>query len=229
MKVEVNEVGHERTRIVIIDDFMEKAAQVVDTAEAMAPFPHIADNYYPGLRRIIRPGELAYQYAEFVCANLVPVLKEVYGLVGFRLTEASFSMVTQRPPNIEMLQRVPHFDTFDPLEFAILHYLSATPQGGTGFYRHRRTGFECLSQARYPQYQAGIDADLQAYGPPAAAYMSGSTKSFERIAHVEGVFNRLAIYPGALLHSGDIPADFDFSADVRQGRLTGNIFVTGRP
>jgi hypothetical protein len=39
--------------------------------------------------------------------------------------------------------------------------------------------------------------------------------------------DRLIIYHSTLLHSGVIPPDMNFSADPRQGRLTGNLFVRG--
>jgi hypothetical protein len=45
---------------------------------------------------------------------------------------------------------------------------------------------------------------------------------------VEAVPDRLIMYHGSLLHSGVIPAGMSFSADPREGRLTGNFFLIGR-
>jgi hypothetical protein len=56
-------------------------------------------------------------------------------------------------------------------------------------------------------------------------FTTETSDRYERIFHVEGRFNRLVIYQGAILHSGDIPHDFAFSSDPRAGRLTGNIFI----
>ena len=225
MKVLVTEIGQERTKVVIIDDFVANPHAVIEQAAALAPFPQIADNYYPGVRRMLRQGEAAYHYVRSVCGVLPPVLQRVYGVMRFHVREASFSMVTQRPETTQLIQRVPHFDTLNPADFAVLHYLSPTPFGGTGFYRHRRTGFERVSQARYQLYLDALDEDLRAYGPPEARYITGSSPAFERLGGSEGRFNRLIIYPGALLHCADIDPSFTFASDPRTGRLTGNIFI----
>ena len=46
-------VGAGRSPVVVVDDFSGRLPAIVDLAAAMAPFPRIAGNYYPGLRRII--------------------------------------------------------------------------------------------------------------------------------------------------------------------------------
>lgn len=223
--VAIKEIGNEKGRVVVIDDFMANAGQVVDIAASLAPFPQVANHYYPGQRRIVMPEEPAFQYIDYVCHQIAPLLRQAYGVERFRITEAGFSMVTQAPQDIQMIQRVPHFDTFNPKDFAILHYLSQPEKGGTGFYRHKRTGFEIMTEARHPAFREALDEDVRAYGEPEVAYISGSTPAFERIAHFDGHFNRMLIYQGALLHSGQIPDGFDFDPDPRKGRLTGNIFL----
>ena len=67
--------------------------------------------------------------------------------------------------------------------------------------------------------------DIKHYGPP-KGYIQGSTPIFEQIAQIEGLYNRVVVYPNSLLHSGRIPPGFDFSSDPTQGRLTANLFVT---
>lgn len=227
MNIDVQEIGSERSRVIIIDDFMPNPAEVVDMAAALAPFPEVANHYYPGGRRLVMPSEPAFQYIDHVCRQISPLMREVFGVARFSITEAGFSMVTRRPEDIQVIQRIPHFDNFDLNNFAVLHYLSRPEKGGTGFYRHRRTGFEVMNAARHPLFRAGLDADWKAYGPPPVAYIDDSTPAFERIAACEGHFNRLLIYQGAVLHSGLVPPDFDFSRDPRQGRLTGNLFLHG--
>ncbi len=225
MKVTTHDIGAERSRVVVIDDFMANAGQVVDMAASLAPFPEVANHYYPGRRRLVTPDEVAFQYFDYICDVIAPMLNQLFGVPRFRITEAGFSVVTQRPADIQMIQRVPHFDTFDLSNFAVLHYLSRPDKGGTGFYRHRRTGFEMITAERHPTFRDGLDEDARAYGPPAVAYIDDSTEAFERIANFEGHFNRMLIYQGALLHSGQIPAGFDFDPDPRKGRLTGNLFL----
>ncbi len=229
MQVTVTRVGREQTPVAIVDDFMPQPQQAVDMAASLAPFPPIDHNYYPGQRRLIRRDEPAHAYTASVCSALPQLMHEVFGVARFHVKEASFSIVTLRPQDTQLIQRVPHFDTLDAGDFAILHYLTDPPQGGTGFYRHRRTGYERLSQPRYAPYLAALDQDLAEYGPPAPAYITQSSPAFEQIGRCDGLFNRVVIYQGALLHCAEIDRDFAFDADPRKGRLTGNIFIRALP
>ena len=47
------EVGHEKNRIIVVDDFMDHPEALVRQAETMAPFPNETTTYYPGVRRRI--------------------------------------------------------------------------------------------------------------------------------------------------------------------------------
>jgi hypothetical protein len=125
---------------------------------------------------------------------------------------------------LQPLQRLPHFDSPDDLQLAVLHYLSPVDQGGTSFYRHRSTGFESLSNERSARYAAALDADVRAQGPSPTAYINGDSPMFERIASFAGEFNRVLVYRSVSLHSADIASDFRFEADPRRGRLTANLF-----
>lgn len=233
MAVQVYEVGREGCRVAVIDGFLSNPDQVVQLASDMAPFPDIEDNYYPGLRRLIRPEEAAFAYVDATCGAIAPILKQLWGVERFRITEASFSMVTRRPEETQLIQRVPHYDSFDPHQFAVLHYLSRAPMGGTAFYCHSRSGFEMMTQARDEAYRAALNKDLEVLGPPEAGYFNETTQAWEKIGEIGWQFNRLLIYQGALFHSGIIPDDFGFSPDPLRGRLTGNIFLqatqTGAP
>ena len=54
--------------------------------------------------------------------------------------------------------------------------------------------------------------------------MVGDTRYFERIHAVEAARDRLIIYRGNALHSGDITSRTVLSEDPRRGRLTINGF-----
>ena len=58
----------------------------------------------------------------------------------------------------------------------------------------------------------------------ARGYMCGSNAWFERVLSVEPRWNRMIVYPGTVLHSGDIASPRLLSDDPRQGRLTINGF-----
>lgn len=223
MKPELLHFGEGRHPVVTIDDFTGDAAGWRDLAAAMAPFPANRGTYYPGLRR--RVGEAdgdAFERVRALLADAAPYIGGGFDLAGFDLIEASFSMVTTRPDALGLPQRVPHFDSPDPDYLALLLYLSDTP--GTAFYRQRSTGIERVTRDNLSTF-------VEAARPESAemrGYIRASTPQFEQIGAVAGLSDRLVIYRGALLHSGIIPEDMNFSIDPRRGRLTLNLFVQGR-
>ncbi len=221
-------MGEEQVPVVVIDNFFEDPEHIIDLAVDVAPFPRQEGHYYPGVRHRILPNDTArFGYIEAVCQALGPLMHEVYGLSRYEITDAGFSLVTMQPDALGPLQRVPHFDHADGEGFAIIHYLSRHPGGGTAFYRHDRTGFETLSMERLDVYGPARAQDLEAFGQ-AQGYHSGDANGFTELGMVEARFNRAAIYPGNVLHSGVIPPDFAFSPDPRRGRLTANVFVRAR-
>jgi len=225
LNAKVHSIGDEGCKILIVDNLVPDARPLVDLAARMAPFPRPEGILYPGLRRYVdaRDREAA-AYVAYVCRILAPLLDEAFGIGRFGVDNAAFSLATRRPNETVPFMRVPHYDGTDQKAFAILHYLSRIPQGGTAFYRHRRTGFECISPGRAAAYQTGALLDFAEYGVP-EGYIGASTEAFERIFEVEGVFNRCLVYSGAMLHSGQFASTASFSPDPRRGRLTGNIFV----
>ena len=207
----------------VIDNFTGNVDAIVEIAAALAPFPQNEDSFYPGVRRYItKEDEVAFAYAVRVLQAVGPFVGGAFGYDSFDWTEASFSMVTTPPDRLTPPQRAPHFDSSDPADLAVLHYLSDTE--GTAFYRHRLTGIEQVDDANKDL--------LILHSRPAALIASGyvrdSDPDYERIGHVEGVADRLVIYRGSLLHSGIIPPGAVLSDDPRQGRLTANLFVYGR-
>ncbi len=227
MAATVHEIGAEKNCVLVVDDFMDDPHLLIAQAKAMAPFKAERETYYPGLRRFITLEDRdSEDHVNEALEALAPLIGQVFGVRTFAPTEASFCLVTRRPEDLTPGQRLPHYDSHDPNVFAALHYLSpdAAVQGGTSFYRHRATGFERIGPDRADAYEQARRREIGAHGPPPARYMNGSTDQFERIARFDGQFNRLLIYRGSILHSGDIPDGFAYSADPAAGRLTCNIF-----
>lgn len=222
----VEEIGRERNRVLVVDDFLDEPQTMISQATAMAPFKPEEGGYYPGLRRAIglEDGDAGVHLRQSL-QTLAPLMGQVFGVRAFNLLRAGFCLVTQRPDELDSWQRLPHIDQTDPGHFALLHFLSPTPQGGTNFFRHRRTGFERVSPDREPIYATARKAEMKANGAPPVAYFNDSDQDFERIARFEGIYNRLLVYRGSLLHSGYIPEGFAFSPDPALGRLTCNIFI----
>ena len=225
MVARIQEIGRERNKVLVVDDFMDEPHLLIAQAVAMAPFPQERETYYPGLRRMITPADIdTDRHVNESLEALAPLIGQVFGVTAFEVTEACFSLVTKAPEALSQAQRIPHYDSTNGNFLAVLHYLSPTPQGGTSFYRHRATGFERITPERESAYALTRSRE-NLDRPP--AYFADSDGDFERIARFEARYNRLLIYRGSLLHSGDIPEDFSFSADPATGRLTCNLFLQG--
>ena len=217
----VNRIGAEAEPVVVIDDFAAEPQSLTDRAAADSFSPRGV--HYPGIRAPVQPAYLAERLDV-----LEPVLRGVFGLGrGAELAESAFSLVTTPPGELTPIQRLPHFDTTDGKRLALLHYLCGPEKGGTAFYRHRTTGYETVSHERLDTYDAALRTDVAKHGVP-HGYTRASGPIFEQTANVEARFNRMVIYRSRTLHSGQIPDDFTFSTDPRQGRLTVNIFLQGR-
>ena len=226
MDIQLLELGNEANKVLVIDQLVPQPESIIGLASHLAPFPDVSSNFYPGMRHLITPQQTeAFEYVTKTCHLIAPYLSTHLGIGGFHIREASFSLVTQTPDKLQPIQCIPHYDTLDHKHFAILHYLHPTNMGGTGFYRHKRTGFERLSEGRYGLYKRALDLDLDRYGEPAKIYMRQSTQAWENIGEVEWLYNRIVVYQGAMFHTGLISEGFEFNSDPKQGRLTGNIFI----
>ena len=226
MKPELRRVGKESSPVVVIDEFSGRLDEVLELAETLGPYPSLKGNYYPGLRRIIEPADVANGYVERTCRDAAQFIAGAFDVDGFNLLEASFSMVTTAPSQLSSPQRAPHFDSTDPKYYALLHYLRVPDASGTAFYRQRSTGIERVTEANMARFITTAEREAALLAPD-SGYISGSDQFFEQISAVEAVPDRLLIYQGGLLHSGIIPPTMSFSADPRSGRLTANLFVRG--
>lgn len=227
MPVKVSEIGLDKSKIVTIRDLVKSPDELVDLACALQPFPDESKmNLYPGLRRYFTKADKnAAVYVDSVLHSIAPLMQQIYGVNGFRLVNASFSMVTKTLAQMSPIQRAPHYDSSNPNFFAILHYLSPMPNGGTNFYRHRSTKIERINPNNEANYQSVLDSQFNSQNTNAAQTGFERENWFEKIGDVTGEYNQLAIYQGCLLHSGDINADFTPNSDPRKGRLTANIFI----
>jgi hypothetical protein len=213
--------------VVVIDEFSGNAEAVAKLADELAPFPQVSNNYYPGVRGEIDESQAeAFAYVQHTCREASQFIAGAFGVNGFRLLRASFSLVTKQPSELLPPQRVPHFDSTDPKYYALLHYLRVPEGSGTAFYRQRTTGIERVTETNQSAFVRTAQAEV-AQLPANSGYIRGSNDLFEQIGVVEAVADRLIIYQGSLLHSGIIPQDMTFSPDPRVGRLTANFFLRG--
>ncbi len=227
MKPELLRFGTSQSPVVVIDDFSGRLDDILGLADALAPYPRLSGNFYPGLRRVIEPADRAANaYVEQTCRDAGQFIAGAFDVPGFSLLEASFSLVTTAPADLSPPQRAPHFDSTDPKYYALLHFLRVPKASGTAFYRQRSTGIEQVTAANVARFVAAAERDAEQL-PPGSGYIGGSDDYFEQIGAVEAVQDRLLIYQGCLLHSGIIPRGMRFSPDPKAGRLTANLFVRG--
>jgi hypothetical protein len=217
-------IGAEREPVLLVEGAMNRVEDLVDYAASEVAFEPVwgPSGGYPGLRA---PAPL--DYVEALVRALDPAIRRAFGLERVKLAraECSFSLVTLPPERLAPLQRIPHVDTTDPLQFALLHYLCDARHGGTAFYRHRATGFESLTPERRPAYEAVRSTELCEVP---SAYIDGDSPHYERTAAFDAAFDRILVYRSRTFHSGRIAAGQALSEDPRQGRLTANIFINYR-
>ena len=219
-------VGSSNEPILIADNVLQSPQTLIEVASQQVRFsPAWSESGgYPGHR-----ANMPADYVTTMVDAFSSVVQQAFGLRGVMLDSAScnFSLVTQRQEDLLPLQRVPHVDTTNPLQFAFLHYLCDETWGGTAFYRHRSSQLEILTPDAINEYVATRDREIARH-EPAAGYVRGSTDAYDQIGHVDAKFNRMVIYRSCLLHSGQILRPHDLSLDPRNGRLTANVFVNYR-
>lgn len=216
-------VGREREPVLVIDNVLRDPAALVETIAQTCAFHPMkpGGNFYPGLRAPAPPA-----YVRDLCAALRPLVGASFGVPprGVARITCALSLLTLKPEELVLAQRLPHFDAADGGQIAVLHYLCDASHGGTAFYRHRSSGFEAITPERVDPYVAALEAELAATPPP-QAYVAGDTPLFEQIGAVEARFDRLVVYRSRLLHSGSPGLDGNLSPDPRRGRLTANTFL----
>ena len=212
-------VGEEALPVLIVDDFLGSPELLVEYAAQHCAFEGVSDTFYPGARAPVPP---IYSFA--VRAFLGDAIGEAFGLAGSPGELSHFSLVTTAPAALSVPQRMPHYDSTNPKQLAVLHYLCGAHHGGTSFYRHRRTRFECIGDSRAAKYARAVKEDLAAFGSRAPKYIDGDDPMYERTASFAAAFNRVLVYRSIDLHSADLSPGFHFDANPRSGRLTANTF-----
>jgi hypothetical protein len=219
-------IGSEREPVLVVEGVLANPQSLIDYAASEVAFAPAwtSTGGYPGVRA---PAPL--NYVNQLVRRLDPLLRQAFALEAVKLAraECSLSMVTLPPERLTQQQQVPHVDTVDPLQFAILQYLCGPEHGGTAFYRHRATGFETLTPERMEKYDRQRSDELRE-GTARPDYIRGDDDHFVQHARFESRFDRVIVYRSRTLHSGQIGADAALIDDPRKGRLTANIFVNYR-
>lgn len=213
-------IGAEQAPLLVIENFIADPERLVRRA-ASRQFT-VPSRFYPGIRT-----EAPLSYRQLIESRLKDVLFRHFGLQGasLRFSMSHYSLVTTSPEKLTAIQRIPHVDSLNGNGLATIHYLFKTNLGGTAFYRHRKTGFEYLDEARADTYFRSLEAENDGPDMPVAEYINGDTALFEQVAMEEGIFNRMLVYRRNSLHSACIAKDFVPDANPLTGRLSINCFI----
>lgn len=145
----VERFGAELCPVVILDDYLLDTAALMDEAEH-AYFGPPPGGFYFGLN-----APLPQAYVIALVKALRPTLDSVFGVAAASDIQLMgyFALAVHSAEDLQPVQRVPHYDTSDPGQLALLHYLCGSGQGGTGFYRHDATGFETINETRRARFR----------------------------------------------------------------------------
>lgn len=174
----------------LVDNIYRDPARVRNTALGLSYEPGTA--HYPGRVARLPPGDapvIAFlrKVLALVNRHYLPHLPAFQGgrrLTAIRSIDTDFAIMDLHPEELSPQQRRPHIDAV-PL-FGLI-YLNEVDRGGTLFFRSKT---DAMSPAVHQGYQVASDEQVQLCG------------------RIEGRFNRLAIYPGFMLHSGEVKGDW---------------------
>jgi hypothetical protein len=210
-------VGRQGVAVIRID----AALQDPDAVAALgysASYSEDRSNLYPGMR-----APMPESFSAAFRAWLTPILHRNGVLEADRAVyrdTSFFSVVTTPSEDLLPIQRIPHYDSTDPDLLAAVIYLCGPRFSGTSFYRHKRTGYEEITAANQKNYQLALDNDMRVHGPPRREYVNGDTPLFEVVFSSELKFNSAIVYPGRMLHAGNIDRQLSRPLDKSEWRLT---------
>ncbi|MCW8125591.1 DUF6445 family protein [Microbulbifer halophilus] len=226
MAIQTLEIGDEKRKVMIVDDFLENPEELVAFAKeaTFAPWPMAAERKgYPGVR-----AAAPEDHSRLIMDRIDPLVREQFQVPlsdKLKIHQETLNLITVPEEELGPLQRAPHFDTSNPRLFAVLLYLCDESHGGTGFYRHKSTGYESITPERCEHYLDCCYIEFNKYRRP-KKYCSESDDLFSRIGFIPARFNRLVVYRGVMLHSANILGEKSISFCPATGRLTANLFVT---
>ena len=215
-------VGRERTPVIIFDDVLVYAKEIASYVAGNAPFQK-DDGFYPG-----QQSTMLAPHIQALLKLAVPKIVKEYAVPSGKsvvVDSAFYSFISTPEKDLVPQQCRPHRDGEFSLRFAVMQYLGQGEFGGTGFFRHKPTGFEKVTESRREEYVKALTIHERAEAENEPRYFTRSVEQFELIADVEYRPNRVVVYPGNLLHSGLITPGRDVQVRPELARLTANVFV----
>jgi hypothetical protein len=210
-------IGRRGIKVNVIDNVLHDPHGVaaLGFAESYAADP---SNLYPGVR-----AAMPEHFSTSFRAWLTPILQRSGMLESNQAIACDtsfFSVVTTASNDLLPIQCIPHYDSTDPTLLAAVIYLCGPRFGGTAFYRHRRTGYEEITEENVSNYQLALNSDMRIHGAPPKNYVNGDSLLFETVFSNELKFNSAIVYPARILHAAKIEKPFHPPKDRSEWRLT---------
>lgn len=220
--VRLRRIGREAQPLMVVDNVLADPDAMIAAAKR-AHFYVPEHTKYPGSN-----AALPEDYYQTVVTALRGPIEAAFGLPRDAWVKffGFFALASMSADQAEPIQKIPHYDTVNPGRLAMVHYLCRGDWGGTGFFRHRTTGFESVDAVRQAGYVAAARPELEAAS--LTGYADVDTANYELIDEAEMVFNRLIIYRTHMLHSG-LLSRARLNDDPAAGRLTANGFIEAMP
>lgn len=210
-------VGRRAITLIQIEDVLEDPESMVALGCAQS-YVQDRSNLYPGLR-----APVPESFSTAFRAWLTPILQHNGMLAtgqSIQHDSSFFSVVTTASAALLPIQCIPHYDSSDPNLLAAVIYLCDARFSGTSFYRHRRTGYEEITAENQANYRLALDYDMRTHGAPPRQYMNGNSLLFETTFSNPLKFNSAIVYPGRILHAGNIRSPFAPPREQSEWRLT---------
>ena len=216
-EVKLVRIGRRGIKVSVIDNVLHDPEGVAALGFAQS-YAEDHGNLYPGLRAAM-PDSFSTSFR----AWLTPILQRNGVLGGNQAISRDtsfFSVVTTASKDLLPIQCIPHYDSTDPDLFAAVIYLCDKRFSGTAFYRHRKTGYEEITQENLGNYKLALNNDLRIHGAPQKDYINGDSLLFETIFSNELKFNSAIVYPARILHAAKIEKQFNPPKERNEWRLT---------
>jgi len=217
---------------VIVDDFLKNPDELVQFASQHAgefTHPNIG---FPGVQTRVDDAAMK-DIHRFIRSKMSRQYGFMRGRIGIR---SLLSLVTLQPEALHPLQRICHIDpNAEPgrAKYAALVYLFRDERlGGTSFFRWKDESLVWKAREIVRDDPERGESYLRQHFKTfreRPKYMTESNEIGELLYTVPPRFNRFVFYSGDIPHSAAIAAPELLSDDVRQGRLTLNLFFSTVP
>jgi hypothetical protein len=222
----IERFGKGRFCIVIDDALVDPEGLVRFAGDQSNAFQSVDFNAYPGVL-LPAPAAISLALNEFFIQH---VRRHFDARRSLRM-HSRFALVTLPPRALKPFQQVCHrdsqgLDARESIQASVLYLFKDENFGGTSFYEPAVSTAEA-EQLFHDASTLSPNEFAAKYAIP-PGYIHESNPYFRQIGSVAAKWNRMILYDGSMLHSGDITAPEKLSADPLAGRLTLNGFFTCR-